>query len=129
MPHHGLFVLNPKEVQLARETKRPPLLSAFERARTSVAEAKAIVAPDGDLLAFELDVQQVCRLTELLPRGAPPIKVLRDLAVPESKKDLPGIDGHCGIAGLHRDKKAGFPSKNYKKVRDELCLLAHPASD
>lgn len=122
LPHPALFALDEKDVREARETGRPPMLSVFDRDRTTLSEAKGIVAPDGELFAFELKVAQVWNLTRLLPPRAAPIQVLRNLLLPEAKADLPGILGHCGITGLL--KEPGMPKKTYQSVRDELCQLA-----
>ena len=123
LPHPGLFALGEKDIEEARENQRPPMLSVFDRARTSIAEARRIVAGDGELFAFELEVEEVCVLSARLPPQAMSIRVLRNLLLPKEKADLPGIKGHCGITGLHREP--GIEKKHYRNVRDELCRLAH----
>lgn len=121
-PHPALFTLSKKDVHEALEVGRPPMLSVFDRKRTSVAQAWEIFGREVGGLTFELEIDTVTALTVHLSDKAPPIRVLRDLRLRPKLVQLPGSEGHCGIAGLHREP--GLERQPYKNVRAALCDIA-----
>ena len=102
-----------------RDKARPlPLLSVFEGTRTTVRQAEAIRGVAAESAAFGLRIEEV-RAIEVA--GLPRLRVLRDpLDPPEC--DLPGAEGHCGIAGLYRQPTE--PKLLYKELRVRLADLS-----
>ena len=102
----------------AEKTGRPALLSVFERARTTLNQARAI-AQKPDRIAFELLIEEVIQVP--VPGTGKCLVVLRD-PLEGVQGALPGADGHCGIRGLERPKAA--PKADFYKLRAKLARLA-----
>jgi hypothetical protein len=102
----------------AEKTGRPPLLSVFDVERCTIAQARTIWGGDAESSAFGFEVNEIRTLGV---EGLPPLKVVRDpLDPPES--ELPGAEGHCGIAGLER--RPGSPKMLYRELRTRLADLS-----
>lgn len=110
-----------REKELGRLNNEPPLVSVWDTARTSVAQAQAMRASATQTIAFKLDVETLRHLS--LPDGTGHLRVLRDPVEPDLE-DQPGSDGHCGIVGLGRP--AGLPRAVYKSIRSRVADLAVP---
>jgi hypothetical protein len=110
------FELSENDKRCAEETGSPPLLSVFEGARTTVAQAVAIRGVQAESAAFGLRVEDVLEVRVAgLERC---LRVLRDpLFSPLS--EMPGADGHCGIEGL--DRRPFEEKRLYRELRVHLA--------
>lgn len=82
------------------------LLSVWDEARTTVAQARALRCSSTDAVAFRLDVAAVRSISVT---GCSPLRVLRD-PLPDRR---PGADGHCGIDGLG---ETACPNRTLRRV-------------
>lgn len=100
-----------------------PLLTVWDRGRTSIQQAKMIRNCDREpAKAFALHAHDV-ETKVVFHDGSNPLRVVRD------PLDLPkaGANGHCGISGLV--KKPGEEKKWYKDLKRQLRDLCWPLSD
>jgi hypothetical protein len=110
------FELSENDKRRAEETGSPPLLSVFEGARTTVAQALVIRGVQAESAAFGLQVEDVRQIQVAgLDRR---LRVLRDPLDPPLS-ELPGADGHCGIEGL--DRRHAEEKRLYRELRVHLA--------
>jgi hypothetical protein len=95
-----------------------PLLSVFDRHRTTVSQGRAIYG-SVSAPAFVLAVHEICTIQHAAREF--PLFVVRDPISPP-KGDLPGANGHCGIHGLGR--LLGEPRSVIRYLQSELVRIA-----
>jgi hypothetical protein len=116
-PKH--FEFTSEERKLIKQGK-PALLSVWDKARTTIAEARAMRSAGTEVIAYLLDVALVCKVeVDSVPR----LKVVRD-PLPDAS---PGADGHCGIAGLSK-KECSAKDDRYA-LRVKLADLTFRAEE
>jgi hypothetical protein len=93
------FVPSSEDKRIAEETGKDVLVSVFDCERTTPIQCLAIrlVPPTAPL--FQLSVQGIRSIN--VPEQPRSLHVVRD-PLPMPFGLLPGADGHCGIAGIHR---------------------------
>lgn len=111
--------LSENDKRQAAERGTPALLSVFDTARTTIAQAETIRGIAAESLAFGLQVPDIRSL--LVPEMRQPLRVVRDPLEPPLG-DFPGADGHCGLAGLER--LPGESRSIYRKLRVRLADLS-----
>lgn len=122
--HVSHFELSENDKRRAEETGFPPLLSVFDGARTTVAQAIEIRGVQAESAAFGLRVEDVREVQVAgLDRR---LRVLRDpLDLPLA--EMPGADGHCGIEGL--DRRPFEEKRLYRELRVHLADKSFRYSD
>jgi hypothetical protein len=134
----GRFAAIPEIFELSSEDKKDaelqgaePMLSVFDRSRTSVSEAKnlrRIDAPNDDFAGFSLTVETIQQVaSQYIPHRR--VRVQRDPYTDERATE-PGGDGHCGI--LETDRRDGEARQSYKAFRTELarrCTIVRVSED
>lgn len=112
------FIPSTEDKKRAMELGILPLLSVFDRHRTTVSQGRAIygraAAP-----AFVLAVHEICTIRHAAREF--PLFVVRD-PIPPPKGELPGANGHCGIHGLGR--LAAEPRSIIRYLQSELVRIA-----
>ena len=111
--------LSENDKRQAAERGMPALLSVFDAAQTTVAQAEAIRGVPEESLAFGLRVPEVRSLA--VPGMRQPLRILRDPLEPPLSA-MPGAEGHCGIEGLER--LPGEDRKIYRELRVRLADLS-----
>ena len=111
--------LSENDKKQAAERGGPALLSVFDAARTTVAEAEEIRGVPDESLSFGLRVPKVLSLA--IPGMRQPLRIVRDPLEPPLA-DLPGAEGHCGIEGLER--LPGEDRRVYRELRVRLADLS-----
>jgi hypothetical protein len=92
-------------------------LSVWDLYRTSPSQARAPLAAGGAAyVAFGLDVSDI-RSVKAVDTPDVSLRVFRD---PLPPPPFPGSDGHCGIDGLHQNKRLG------RFLRSSLADVAFP---
>jgi hypothetical protein len=95
-------------------------VSVWDRALTTIAQARALRSVSKEIIAFLLDVAQI---REIELNGVRWLKVIRDPLADQ----MPGADGHCGIAGLSKHE---CPAKDDRKtLRVRLADLTFRADE
>ena len=111
--------LSENDKRQSAERGTPALLSVFDAAWTTVAQAEAIRGVAQESLAFGLRVPEVRSLTVSGMRQ--PLRIVRDPLEPPLST-LPGAEGHCGLEGLER--LPGEDRKIYRELRVRLADLS-----
>lgn len=115
-----IFELSTADKADALERNMEPMLSVFDRERTSLPQAKSlrrIEAPDNEVAGFSV---QVAAIKEVASKYLPHrnVRVLRDPYTDE-RADEPGGDGHSAVVGT--DRRDGENRNLYKAFRVELA--------
>ena len=113
-PMQQLFRPDDFDIEESNRLKRPPLLSVYDTAKTTIAQVKEIRSLRADFAAFGLDVKNVTTLR--IPESEDHLRAVED---PHSTEEFgPGADGHAGILGL--DRPPGMAKALFKKLRIRL---------
>jgi hypothetical protein len=134
----GQFAAIPQIFELSSEDREDaelhttePMLSVFDRSRTSVLEAKnlrRIGSPNDDFAGFSLTVETIQQVaSQYIPHRK--VRVLRD-PYTDGRANQPGGDGHSGIVGT--DRRDGEGRNLYKAFRTELarqCAIVRVGED
>ncbi len=112
------FKPSTRDVEHAKATGKPVLLSVWDRELATFQQACNAFGQE-DCVAFELNVADIRRIRA--PERERPLLVFRDPLDPPASQ-LPGAEGHCGIAGLVRQQGEGRAV--YRNLRRQLLKLA-----
>jgi hypothetical protein len=115
-PNGEAFAPSSADKSEAQQRGCPIRVSVWDRARSTVAQARAIYQGKVLTVAYALYVRDIAALRVALDR--PRLRVVRD----ELPTDEPGADGHCGIEGL--DRLSGESRQATKTLLDELARRA-----
>ena len=123
-PHPVAFTLTSADVNEGKARGLPPMLSVFDKSKTTIAEGRAIRTqqavsagrPVQETTPFGWTVAQIRAITVPNDKHFPRLSVVAD---PLDPPEGPGSDGHAGIVGLDGIKKEpdGSAIRNLLRVR------------
>lgn len=115
-----IFELSTADKADAQKRSTEPMLSVFDRERTSLLQAKSLRrldVPDDDVAGFSVKVAAIKEAaSKFLPHRN--VRVFRDPYTDE-RADEPGCDGHSVVVGT--DRREGESRNQYKAFRVELA--------